>query len=104
MNSEFTIHQTIAPSAALFGVLCAPGPAAAAAPPSVPISITNTGTNALLLSWPSDATGGLVLQQSTDLTNTNWAAVAQVPVDDGTNKTVVAQPVWPLQVFRLKWP
>jgi endoglucanase len=33
MNSEFTIHQTIAPSAAIFGILCAPGPAAHAIAP-----------------------------------------------------------------------
>ena len=26
MNSEFTIHQNIAPAAAIFGFLCAPGP------------------------------------------------------------------------------
>lgn len=28
MNSEFTVHQNLAPAAALFGILCAPGPAA----------------------------------------------------------------------------
>lgn len=28
MNSEFTIHQNLAPAAAIFGILCAPGPAA----------------------------------------------------------------------------
>jgi hypothetical protein len=26
MNSEFTIHQNLAPAAAIFGILCAPGP------------------------------------------------------------------------------
>ncbi len=104
LNSEFTISQTIAPSAAMFGLLCAPGLAAPAAPPAVPITITNTATNALLLRWPSDSTGGLVLQQNTNLSAANWVAVLQVPADDGTNKTVLASPAAPMQAFRLKWP
>ena len=104
MNSEFTISQTIAPSAAIFGLLCAPGPAAPAAPPAVPITITNTVTNALLLRWPSDSTGGLVLQQSTGPSGADWIAVPQFPADDGTNKSVLAPPASPIQVFRLKWP
>lgn len=29
MNSEFTVHQNTAPAAAIYGLLCAPGPAAA---------------------------------------------------------------------------
>jgi hypothetical protein len=104
MNSEFTISQTIAPSAAIFGLLCAPGLAAPVTPPAVPITITNTLTNALLLRWPSESTGGLVLQQSTNLSGANWIAVPQFPADDGTNKSVLAPPASPIQVFRLKWP
>jgi endoglucanase len=34
MNSEFTIHQNLAPAAALFGILCAPGPAVRDGTPS----------------------------------------------------------------------
>jgi hypothetical protein len=34
MNSEFTIHQNLAPAAAVFGVLCAPGPAGQVERPS----------------------------------------------------------------------
>jgi hypothetical protein len=104
LNSEFTISQTIAPSAALFGLLCAPGPAAPTAPPVVPLSITNTLTNAVLLRWPSESTGGLVLQQNTNLAGTNWNIVAQLPADDGTNKSVLSPAILPVQVFRLKWP
>ncbi len=104
MTGEFTIHQTIAPSAAIFGLLCAPGLAAPAAPPAVSLGITNTLTNTVLVTWPSDSTGGLVLQQSTNLVNTNWVPVPRLPVDDGTNKSVVAPPAHPTQVFRLKWP
>jgi hypothetical protein len=84
--------------------LCAPGPAAPAVPPVVPLSITNTLTNAVLLLWPSESTGGLVLQQNTNLVGTNWSVVAQLPADDGTNKSVLSPAVLPVQVFRLKWP
>ena len=42
MNSEFTIHQTIGPSAAIFGILCAPGPAARAAAPREELSSMNS--------------------------------------------------------------
>lgn len=104
MNSEFTISQTIAPSAAIFGLLCAPGPAAPAAPSAVPLTITNTLTNAVLLRWPSKSTGGLVLQQSPSPSGANWAAIPQFPADDGTNKSVLAPAATPMQVFRLKWP
>jgi hypothetical protein len=104
MNSEFTIHQNIAPAAAVFGLLCAPGLDAPAAPPSVPLSITNPQTNALLITWPSESTGGLVLQQNTNLNTTNWAPVPQFPADDGTNKGVRVPPARETQAFRLKWP
>ncbi len=104
MNSEFTIHQTIAPSAAMFGLLCAPGLDAPTAPPAVTLSITNTLTNALLITWPSDSTGGLVLQQTTNPAATNWSAVPQLPGDDGTNRSVLTPSAAPSQSFRLKWP
>ena len=105
MSSEFTVHQTIAPSAALFGFLCAPGPDAPAAPPRVKVSITNTQSNAVLVTWPSDSTGGLVLQQTSNLlTSTDWIPVPKLPADDGTNKTVAVTPAGESRYFRLKWP
>ncbi len=105
MSSEFTIHQTIVPSAALFGLLCAPGPNAPAAPPKVKVSITNTQSNAVLVSWPSESTGGLVLQQTSNLyPGTDWVPVPQFPADDGTNKSVAVTPAGERQHFRLKWP
>jgi endoglucanase len=104
MNSEFTISQTIGPSVAVFGLLCAPGLDAPAAPPSVPLIITNTGTNALLISWPADSTGGLVLEQNTNLSPSNWVEAPFLPADDGTNRSVVVSPSKETEVFRLKWP
>ena len=121
MSSEFTLSQTIAPSAALFGFLCAPGPEASAAPKPAPLRIGNTGSNAALITWPSSSTGGMILQQTADLTSggsnwltyplniggTNRVRVPQVPADDGTNRSVAV----PLEAatnmasaFRLKWP
>ncbi len=104
MNSEFTVHQNAAPAAAIFGLLCAPGPAAPAAPPAVALSITDTHTNAFVLSWPAESTGGLVLQQNSDFSSTNWTTVPVLPVDDGTNKRVTLAPSLTQQLFRLKWP
>jgi hypothetical protein len=105
MSSEFTISQTIAPSAALFGFLCAPGPDAPAAPPKVKVSITHTQSNAVLVTWPSESTGGLVLQQTSNLfTGTDWSPVPQFPADDGTNKSVAVTPAGSFLTFRLKWP
>ena len=105
MSSEFTISQTLAPSAALFGLLCAPGPDAAAAPPKVKLSITNTQSNAVLVAWPSESTGGLVLQQTSNLfATTAWSPVPQFPADDGTNKRVAVTAAGAFLTFRLKWP
>jgi hypothetical protein len=105
MSSEFTISQNLAPSAALFGFLCAQGPAAPVAPPPLSLSISGTSTNAARISWPSAASGGFVLQQTTNLlANSNWVPVAQFPADDGTNKNVIVYPTTRVQGFRLKWP
>jgi len=104
MNSEFTIHQNVGPAAAIFGLLCAPGLDAPAQPSAVPITITGTPTNALVLTWPSAASAGLVLQQSAGPNAADWNVVAQVPADDGTNKSVVVSHADTNRVFRLKWP
>jgi hypothetical protein len=104
MNSEFTVHQNTGPAAAIFGVLCAPGLEAAAQPPAVPMTITNTGTNRIILRWPAQSTGGLVLQHTTNLAVPQWAPVPVIPAEDGTNKLVMLEPSARQQSFRLKWP
>jgi hypothetical protein len=104
LNSEFTVHQNLGPAAAAFGLLCAPGLDAPGAPAPVPMNITRTQSNTVLLSWPSPASGGLVLQQNTNLNATDWSPVPQYPADDGTNKTVVLSPTNTAGSFRLKWP
>ena len=44
-------------------------------------------TNSVTLSWPSSSTGYL-LQESQDLSSTNWTDVAEVPADDGVTLSV----------------
>jgi len=65
------------------------------------LSIARTPTNSVLISWPSPSTG-FVLQQNADLTTSNWVAVAQTPVDNGTNVTVIIYPPTGSWYFRLK--
>jgi len=104
LNSEFTIHQNLGPAAASFGLLCAPGLDAPDTPPPLPITITKTQSNTVLLHWPASASGGLVLQQSANPDATNWSPVGQSPADDGTNKSVVVLPTNASRAYRLKWP
>ncbi len=104
MSSEFTISQTIAPSAALFGVLCAPGPEAPA-PSGIKLTIQVQTNQVVLLSWPSDGSGGFNLEQSTNLPGEgHWNPVQQLPSDNGTNKTVVRNGTGGLGLFRLHGP
>jgi len=72
--------------------------------PDAPLlAILNTGTNAVLLSWPSPSTG-FNLQQTSDLTTTNWTQVDLPVGDDGTTKRVIIAPAAGNRFFRLKWP
>ena len=72
-------------------------------PGSPPLAILNTGTSAVLLSWPS-ASAGLVLQQTSDLTTTNWTRVDLPVGDNGTTKSVIIAPAAGRHFFRLKYP
>ena len=73
------------------------------APGSPPLAILNTGTNAVLLSWPSPS-AGFMLQQTSDLTTTNWIRVDLPVGDDGTTKSVIVAPAAGSRFLRLKWP
>jgi hypothetical protein len=77
--------------------------AAVQTPGAPPLAILNTGTNAVLLSWPSPSTG-FNLQHNSDLTTTNWTTLSVTPADDGTNKTVLITPAAASRFFRLKYP
>ena len=72
-------------------------------PGAPPLAILNTRTNAVVLSWPSASTG-FVLQQTSDLTTTNWTRVDLGVGDDGTTQSVIVAPAAGRRFFRLKYP
>ena len=72
-------------------------------PGSPPLAILNTGTNAVLLSRPSPS-AGFMLQQTGDLTTTNWTRLDLPVGDNGTTKSVIIAPAAGNRFFRLKWP
>jgi len=66
------------------------------------LSVRRSGTE-VMISWPSPSTG-FTLQQSTNLTTTNWTVVGTAPADDGTTKTVIVNPPTGTRFYRLKSP
>ncbi len=78
------------------------GAGGTASPPELAISVTD---GVLLLSWPSSASAGFMLEATTNLTPAIvWTPVTNAPSDDGTNRTVSVNvnPVVPSQFFRLR--
>jgi uncharacterized delta-60 repeat protein len=66
------------------------------------LTIAQSG-NAVIVSWPSSATG-FELQQSTDLNMPNWTAPAEVMTDNGTTKSISVKPAPGQRYFRLYKP
>ena len=52
------------------------------------LSIYATADHTVVVSWPSPSTGWS-LQQTSDLSTSNWTDVTITPLDDGTTKSVV---------------
>jgi hypothetical protein len=76
----------------LVTTLANPGPA---------LTIRQTTTNSLVLSWPSPSTG-FTLQENADLGTTNWVATTPQDVtDDGTNKFFFVNPAAGIRFYRL---
>jgi hypothetical protein len=69
--------------------------------PSLAISLT--GSNTVVVSWPSSATG-FVLQQKSNLATPNWPDFNGAVNDDGTTKTAIITPLTGNQFFRLYHP
>ena len=55
------------------------------------ISVSCTGTNTMVVYWPSTVTGFSV-QQNTNLGTLNWMPPAGAITDDGTNRLLVVTP------------
>jgi hypothetical protein len=71
--------------------------------PGAPLlTITRFGSS-VRLSWSSPSTG-FGLQENEVIGTTDWLAVAQVPADDGTNKSVTVSPHIGNKFYRLKYP
>jgi hypothetical protein len=67
------------------------------------LTIVCSGTNTVLVSWPSAAPGYL-LQENSDLDSLNWAASAEAVTDDGTNSLVIVSPPASNRYYRLYRP
>ena len=78
--------------------------AAAVQMPGAPfLTLVNTGTNTVVVSWPYPSTG-FVLQQNADLGTTNWTDVSTTPIDDSDNRTVIVSPPVGNRFYRLFHP
>jgi hypothetical protein len=64
------------------------------------LTITRTTTNTVLISWPSPSTG-FILQQNSVLGSPSWTPAPEVPVDNGTTKSVVINPPIGNRFYRL---
>ena len=74
---------------------------AAQLPGSPLLMIKLTGTNTVVVSWPSPSTG-FILQQNSNLNTTNWVTAPQTPADDGTTRSIIVNPPIGSLFFRLK--
>jgi len=71
--------------------------------PGAPLlAISRLGSD-VRLAWPSPSTG-FVLQENSVIGTTNWLDVAQLPADDGTNKSVTISSPIGNRFYRLKSP
>ena len=69
--------------------------------PGAPLlTITHTTTNAVVVSWPSTATG-FTLQTNTSLATASWGNSATTPSDNGSNKFIIVNPPVGNRFFRL---
>jgi hypothetical protein len=74
------------------------------APPGAPLlNIFRTGTNTVVIQWPSPS-AGWNLQQNTDLTTTNWNTPLETISDNGTNRFIIVSPSNGNTFFRLSNP
>jgi hypothetical protein len=74
---------------------------AAQSPGSPLLMIKLTGTNSVVVSWPSPSIG-FTLQQNSNLNTTNWVTAPQSPADDGTTRSIIVNPPTGSLFFRLK--
>lgn len=72
--------------------------------PGAPLlTITVTGPNTVVVSWPAPSTG-FVLQTNSNLATTNWGNFSGTIFDIGANRNVTNKPPTGNLYFRLKHP
>jgi hypothetical protein len=67
------------------------------------LTVSLTGPNAVVVSWPSSA-AGFVLQQNSDLTTTNWPDFSGTVNTNVTTKSATISPATDTRFFRLFHP
>ena len=87
---------TDAGSAYLFSIPSTP------IPPS--LSIQRTMTNTVVVSWPSNATGFTLQQNTNGLNSVNWSNVTAGIQTVGTNQTLIVNPIGGSRFYRLVKP
>jgi hypothetical protein len=65
-------------------------------------AIQRTITNAVVVSWPSTATGFVLQQNSNGLSSVNWSNLTVGIQTVGTNKTLIVTPSSGSRFYRLK--
>ncbi len=72
--------------------------------PGAPLlTISLTGTNTVMVSWPFPSTG-FELQQNTDLHPATWTTPSETVTDNGTRKFIIVNPPTGNRFFRLFQP
>lgn len=70
--------------------------------PGAPLlSILRTTTNTVVVSWPSPSTGWDLQQNTNSVSSVNWSNVTSGIQDDGTTKTLIANPPTGNRFYRL---
>ena len=68
------------------------------------LQIVNTGTNAVIVSWPSPSTGWTLQQNTNSVSSVNWSNVISGIQDNGTLRYLVAGPMVGNRFYRLWKP
>lgn len=79
------------------------GVVAAVQTPGAPfLNVFRTSTNTVAVSWPSPSTGWTLQQNTNSVSSVNWSNVTSGILDDGTTKTLIANPPTGNRFYRLK--
>lgn len=68
------------------------------------LSIFHTGTNTVVVSWPSPSAGWNLQQNTNGIQTLNWSNVVSGIQDDGTIKTLIVNPPTGNRFYRLQSP